>query len=175
MTASPFDAESELKDLCARRDIYRAICNYMRGQDRLLPQLQRSAFHDDAFIDVGLFTGGPDGFVDFAQQLLGSMQVAQHLMGQADIDVQGTVATGEVYFMAYHRLIEEGHNKDLIIAGRYIDQYEDRGMGWKIAKRRLLVDWVRSDDATDGFLQQAKVILGGRRGEDFSSRRDWPV
>jgi len=35
------DIESVVRDLAARRDIYDAICSYMRGQDRLLPEVQR--------------------------------------------------------------------------------------------------------------------------------------
>ena len=167
--------QAELRDLCARRDIYRVICNYMRGQDRLMPQLHRSAFHDDAFVDCGLYTGTAEGFVDFAQTLLGGMQVSQHLMGQADIDVQGNVATGEIYFMAYHRVTEDGGEKDLFMAGRYIDQYENRGTGWKIAKRRLLIDWTRSVAAADGALRDhANFLRGGRGSKDFSNQRNWP-
>ena len=140
-----------------------------------MPELHRSAFHDDAFVDVGIFAGDADGFVDFAQKLLAGMEVAQHLMGQADIEVHGDVATGEVYFMAFHRLMEDGRDKDLFIAGRYIDQYENRGSGWKIAKRRLLVDWVRQEDAADGLLrEQTKMLRGGRRADDFSNQRKWP-
>ena len=30
------DLEAEVRELCARRDIYDTICNYMRGQDRLV-------------------------------------------------------------------------------------------------------------------------------------------
>jgi hypothetical protein len=169
------DAQAELRDLCARRDIYEVICNYMRGQDRLMPALHRSAFHDDAFVDCGTFTGDADGFVKFAQGFLGQMTLSHHLMGQAQIRVQGNVASGEVYFTAFHRLVQDGRDQDLVVAGRYVDEYEDRGAGWKIAKRRLLVDWVRTEDAADGFVKQtAALILGARGDEDFSNRRDWP-
>lgn len=41
-----FDLEAEVRDLCARRDIHDALCRYMRGQDRLDPELHRSAFHE---------------------------------------------------------------------------------------------------------------------------------
>jgi hypothetical protein len=170
-----FDAQAELRDLCARRDIYEVICNYMRGQDRLMPKLHRSAFHDDAFVDCGVFSGDADGFVGFAQGFLGDMSLSHHMMGQAHIEVDGSKASGEVYFIAFHRLTQEGREKDLIVAGRYVDEYENRGAGWKIAKRRLLVDWARTEDAADAFIkQQTDLILGARGGNDFSNRRDWP-
>ena len=169
------DIESEVRDLAARRDIYDAICNYMRGQDRLLPEVQRRAFHDDAFVDCGLFAGSADGFVNFAQGFLAAVKYSQHLIGQVHIHVEGSIAHGEVYFLAQHRILEDGLEKDLFVAGRYIDRYEDRGAGWKIAKRRELIDWARTDAASDSFLkQQSALILGARGRADFSCVRNWP-
>jgi hypothetical protein len=174
---SKFDLEAEVRDLAARRDIYNVICNYMRGQDRLMPELHRSAFHDDAWDDCGLYTGDASGFVDFAQGFLANLKSTQHLIGQAQITVEGSVAHGEVYFIAWHRLVEDGVEKDLFVAGRYIDRYEDRGTGWKIAKRQELIDWARTDPASDSFLRETPAlqrIMGARGAADFSNQRNWP-
>jgi SnoaL-like domain len=172
---NPQDVNRELHDLCARRDIYSVICQYMRGQDRLMPELQRSAFHDDAYVDCGVFAGSADSFVRFAQGVLASLKSTQHLIGQVHIRVEGNVAFGEVYFIAFHRIVENETEKDLFVAGRYIDQYEDRGHGWKIAKRRELIDWVRTDLASDSSLkEQAGLVLGARGADDFSNQLDWP-
>lgn len=169
------DLEGQVRDLIAHREIYNVICNYMRGQDRLMPQLHRSAFHDDAFVDCGPYAGGPDGFVKFAQDLLGGFKSSQHVIGQAQIRVNGRIAEGEVYFIAFHRIVEDGADKDLFVAGRYIDQYEDRGTGWKIARRCELIDWARTDPASDSFLSGPfRLIMGARGAEDFSNQRDWP-
>jgi len=74
-----------------------------------------------------------------------------------------------------HRIVEAGVDKDLFVAGRYIDRYEDRGGGWKIAKRRELIDWARTDTASDSFLkEQSALILGARGHADFSCVRAWP-
>jgi hypothetical protein len=170
------DAAAELHDLCARRDIYDAVCRYMRGQDRLMPDLQRSAFHDDAYVDCGLFAGDAKAYTDFAQGFLAKLKSSHHLIGQVQIKVEGSIAHGEVYFIAWHRLIEDGVEKDLLVSGRYVDEYQDRGTGWKIARRRELIDWARTDPAADDFLREAKgLVLGARRDEDFSNQRNWPV
>ncbi len=158
--------ESEVRDLAARRDIYAAVCKYMRGQDRLLPALQLEAFHPDARADCGLFAGTAAEYVEFAQGFLGNLKSSHHLIGQVDIQVDGDSATGEVYFIAHHRLVEDGDEKDLFVSGRYQDRYEDRGDGWKIAERREIVDWARTDPAADGFLAENPSIILGRRGED---------
>lgn len=167
--------EAALADLLARRDIYDLICTYMRAQDRLLPDLHRSVFHEDAFIDCGPVAGSRDVFVDYAQTLLGDMISSHHAIAQAHIQVDGRTATGEVYFIAQHRILEDGIEKDLLVAGRYIDEYEDRGAGWKIARRHELIDWARTDPASDSFLSQVKLNMAARGGADFSEHRNWPA
>lgn len=172
----PFDLEAEVRDLAARRDIHDAICRYMRGQDRLDAKLHRSAFHDDAFVDCGLMKGTADEFVAFAQGFLADLEGSQHIIGQAQIMVNGDHASGEVYFYAWHRLNENGAAKDLIVCGRYVDEYQCRNGDWRISRRRELIDWARTDPAADGFLAENPTILrAGRRGKDFSETRDWEV
>lgn len=154
---------AEVADLAARRDIQQALNDYMRGQDRLLPDLQRQAFHDDAWVDCGLFAGRAADFVHFAQGFLAGCDASQHLIGQVDIKLEGKMARGEVYFFAQHRIIQDGEKFDLFVAGRYHDEYEDRGRGWKIARRQEIIDWARTDPAADGFLEEnASLHLAGR-------------
>ncbi len=168
--------ENEVRDLVARRDICKAIFAYMRGQDRLDPALQLSAFHTDADLDCGPFRGGPEGYTNFAQTLLGEMKGSQHIVGQIDLDVdaeQGT-GTGEVYFFAWHRTEQDGAPRDLLMAGRYIDEYSYKDGRWAIQRRRELIDWARDDAASDDILAAFEGIhLSGRRGTDFSQTRDW--
>ncbi|NBC37781.1 nuclear transport factor 2 family protein [Novosphingobium sp. FSY-8] len=170
-----FDMEAELRDLCARRDINDALCRYMRGQDRLDPVLHRSAFHDDAWVDCGLMNGTADEFVAFAQGFLADIEGSQHIIGQVQLSINGDAASGEVYFYAWHRITEEGEPKDLIVAGRYIDEYACRDGDWRIVRRRELIDWARTDPAADAFLQAHDLPRGARRGADFGQTRDWPV
>ncbi len=173
---SAFDLEAEVRDLAARRDITDAVQRYMRGQDRLLPDLHRSAFHPDAYVDCGLFAGKASDFVDFAQGLLGGFKASQHLIGQVRIEIDGDAADGEVYFMAWHRIVEDGAEKDLLVCGRYVDRYEKRNGEWRIAKRRELIDWARTDPATDSFLHDNAdtLVFGARGAADFSIARAWP-
>ena len=174
--AKPFDLESEIRDLAARRDIQDALCRYMRGQDRLDPGLHRSAFHDDAWVDCGLMSGSADEFVSFAQGLLADFDGSQHLIGQVQITVDGDKASGEVYFFAWHRMHEDGVAKDLMVAGRYIDEYACRDGEWRILRRREIIDWARTDPAADAFLSENPILpRGARKGFDFSETRNWPA
>lgn len=170
------ELEREIRDLAARRDIHRAIMRYMRGQDRLDPALQRSAFHDDADVDCGLYRGGPDGYTEFAQGTLAGFGASQHLIGQVDLEVDAEAgqATGEVYFLAWHRQIDGDAPRDLLMAGRYIDEYSCKDGRWAIQRRRELIDWTRLDPAADQIMASfPDMHLGARRGADFSQTRDW--
>lgn len=157
---------AEVADLGARRDIERAAINYIRGLDRLLPDVQRLAFHDDAEVDFGIFVGSASDFIDFAQGFLAACDFSQHLLGQMDIQLSGDKGKGEIYFLAHHRITENGDRKDLFIAGRYQDEYENRqGQGWKITRRKEVVDWVRTDPAADDFLLEHTALHRAARGE----------
>ena len=173
--AKAFDLEAEVRDLAARRDINDCLCRYMRGQDRLDPALHRSAFHDDAWVDCGLMNGTADEFVAFAQGFLGDIEGSQHIIGQVQLGVKGDAASGEVYFFAWHRLHDDGVPTDLLVAGRYIDEYACRDGDWRIVRRRELVDWAKSTPAADQFLKDNALPMGARRGADFSETRNWPV
>ena len=166
--------DAEVRDLAARRDINRAINAYMRGQDRLDPALQLIAFHEDADVDCGLLRGNREEFTTFAQDFLADMEASQHIIGQVDLSVDGDRASGEVYFLAWHRTIKQEQRYDLFMAGRYIDEYACRDGRWAIVKRREIIDWGREDKASDGFMADMPLLhLAGRRGADFSQNRDW--
>ena len=78
-----------------------------------------------------------------------------------------------MYYQAFHRVKNPtGENRDLFIAGRYVDRYERREGVWKIAYRSELVDWVREEAAADSWFAGSKMILGDRKPEDPLYRRD---
>ncbi len=171
-----FDAEAELRDLCARRDITDAVHRYMRGLDRLDAKLLRSAFHDDAAIDVGLTATGPDDYVPFCIDLLAGFGPTHHFLGQIRIELIGPdSAQGECYFQAWHgSRDEQGGERDLFISGRYIDDYTCKNGEWRIARRKLITDWVKDDPANRAYLvANPGLHTGARGGKDFSETRDW--
>ncbi len=162
-----------IDELLAKQEIYELSCTYMRSLDRLDAELRYTVFHDDATVDYGFFKGTGRDFVDFAQRALESHQANHHLIGQVHIDLEGDTAYGEVYFQAFHRINDDGEEKDLFISGRYLDRYEKRVGVWKIAFRSEINDWSRTDPATDEFLKNnKKALIGARMPEDPSYHRD---
>ena len=90
--------------------------------------------------------------------------------------MRGQEASGECYFQAWHGVHDEaGTPRDLFISGRYIDEYACRNGEWRIAKRKLITDWVTDTAANHAFYAaNPSTNRSGRRGEDFSQTRDWP-
>lgn len=165
------DLAQRIDRIESRQSIYDLLCDYMRGQDRLEPVLHRSVFHDDATTDYGNgWRGGADGFVAFAQGVLTPHEANHHMIGQVKIEFDGAdLAFGEVYFQAFHRVGAD----DLFVAGRYVDRYERRQGTWKIAHRSELVDWVRTEPATDSLSPDVSPFpLGARAPHDLSCRRE---
>lgn len=161
----------DLEELLAKQEITDLVGRYMRGLDRLDRKLLRSTFHDDATTDYGFFQGGPDAFVDMAYNALKDHAANHHMIGQVNIDVEGDVAFGEVYFNAYHRVLQNGEPRDLVIAGRYVDRYEKRDGAWKFAFRSEVNDWSRNDPASDSYFEgNPKGLRGGRMDDAWYDR-----
>jgi hypothetical protein len=138
--------DERLEVLWAKHEISDAMLHYCRGIDRSDEQLIRSAYHEDAYDDHG-FGGGHSGW-EMAAAYGGEKspyKAAQHFIGNMLIEVEGDSASSETYFVALHRFEHEGTDYDFIIAGRYVDQWERRGGPFKIARRTLVWDWMRTE------------------------------
>ena len=162
----------DMAEVLAWHQINDLLCDYMRAQDRLDPVLHRSVFHDDATTDYGSFAGTADEFVAFAQAALAPHKANHHMIGQVKIDFEGDVAFGEVYFQAFHRIVDGDGEQDFWVSGRYVDRYERRGGVWKIAHRSELVDWLRMEPASDAALAGMGWPLGARAPGDLSCDRE---
>ena len=93
-------------------------------------------------------------------------------MVPADAEFHGEAAHVETYFTGFHRIPAENRAaSDLIVGGRYLDRMEKRRDEWRIADRKVIVDWYRQlDDAPDwanGFRGQP-IVPGGRCPSDVS-------
>ncbi len=165
-------SDAALASLAAKSAIAELSARYMRGLDRLDREALAGVFHPDARVNYGFFQGAARDFVDFALRTLAYHRANQHLIGQILIELDGARATGEVYFQAFHRVVENGAEQDLFIAGRYLDRYELREGAWKIAFRAEVNDWARTEPAADGFFRATPTSLrGGRMPDDWSYRR----
>jgi len=143
---------SELKD---RAEIHDCLMRYSRAVDRLDRELLLTVYHSDAVDDHGVFVGGPEQFADWVIEMHTRTHLShQHCQFNSTIEIDGTVAHTETYFM-FVGLNREG--KPLAVSGgRYIDRLEKRDGRWAIAERVCIRDWAPLDEIpTD--LDQSKM------------------
>ncbi|MCB2078014.1 MAG: nuclear transport factor 2 family protein [Novosphingobium sp.] len=131
-------AESEIRDVHAR---------YCRSADRCDFELYRTCFHPDAKLVFSFFSGGVDEFIAMAEEGLASYMLTTHFTGNSLVEVDGDSARAEYYTMATHRMPadDKGPERDYVASVRYVDRLERRGGEWRIARRRCVLDWARSD------------------------------
>ncbi len=165
-TVSQFTAE--MGDREAIRD---CLYRYSRGVDRCDEDMLRSAYWDDAVDDHVLFEGNREELIAWILPSLRGMVQSQHAINNILIRLHGDSADVESYYYGYHRLDYGGKLIDSIQSGRYLDRFERRNGEWRIARRKVVVDWFRDyPDAADwdiGPLGQ-KIPFGGRHPQDPS-------
>jgi hypothetical protein len=153
-------AEATIKDIQIR---------YCRACDRMDFELLRSCFHPDAVTEYGFFGGTVDSFIDSARQALPHFLGTTHNTGNQCVDVDGDTAWAEHYTVATHRMAADdvGPERDFVTAVRYIDRMECRGGDWRIARRVLVLDWIRSDPVVN-YEPRPEVQAGRRDRSDAS-------
>lgn len=128
----------EIQQFRDRRDIYDCLARYCRGQDRLDPELTKSAFHADAVLDFGAFVGGLDDFVPWGQNYhLLYQNATMHCLCNHRCEIDGNVAHAETYFVYLDDSKDGTHAQR---AGRYIDRLEKREGRWGIVERLCMID-----------------------------------
>ena len=146
-------AEAEIKDLHLR---------FCRANDRRDEALMRSCFHADAVIELHKPLD-LEAFLALGRQVLGQFTVTWHNTGNQLVEVDGDAAWAEQYTISSHRIAADdaGPERDFIAFGRYIDRAGKRNGEWRFARRKMLVDYTRTDPVLPGVL--AFGAYGGAR------------
>ena len=143
---------------------------YCHAIDRRDFSLLRTLYDDDAIDDHGpMFCGGPDAFVTWLPKAMASWDATTHIIHNALFLIAGDEADGELVNTAYHRALDGTH--EVIVHGRYLDQYRKRDGIWRFFRRGLVLDWMeqRPLAAASGFAEGVEV--GEASAEDPCYRR----
>jgi hypothetical protein len=71
-----------------------------------------------------------------------------HLLGQANYECDGDAAIGEVYCVAHHLTVDDVGATNKVMYIRYADDYRIDPDGlWRIAHRRVQIDWTETRPA----------------------------
>ncbi len=132
-----------VEQLVAKDEIADVLARYCRGIDRLDLDLVRNCYHPDATDEHGSFSGTVDEFVSWVERLLHKYDATSHHTGRPLIDfLSPTMARSETYGFGVHRSAAGPAHLNLVTGFRYLDVFEDRGTGWRIASRIATTEWV---------------------------------
>ena len=152
-----------------RLDIQDNMARYARGVDRRDWDQVREVFHPDAHDDHGEYKGGVDGFIDWVSRRHAHVAQSMHFLGNCLIEFAGDdKALVETYYIAMQRLEEDAGSAltlltegggeapsgavDVEILGRYIDHFECRDGAWKVARRVVAFESIRTHPISSGPL-----------------------
>lgn len=163
--------QAEMADREAIRD---CLYRYCRGIDRCDEAMLRSAYWPDATDSHLEFTGTREELIAWSMPILRGMDQTMHMIGNILIRLNGDTASVESYYYGYHRFNDGTAMRDSIGAGRYLDVFARREDEWRIARRKVIVDWFRdyadSADWAKGPFGM-KVPPGVRHPDDESYTR----
>jgi hypothetical protein len=134
------EKHSALED---ERQIQKLVLNYARGADKRDGALFASVFTEDGVLDYnGRQSTGPNQL----SKIPGALEIYEktyHTVLNTFIEVEGDTAAGEIYSASHHlRPIENGEFSDRVMYITYRDEYQRTADGWRIAKRKVDVEFI---------------------------------
>ena len=169
------EVDSKIQGILDKESIRELVCTYCRAADRHDNELMRSLYHEDAYDDHGsFFKGRAMEFLDLLPEIQKSMGILHHNVTTHNIKLSGTKAEGETYIIAFHQVLTEEGNYDVLIGGRYFDEYEKRNDVWKFSSRAVDADWVYVNDPSQVNLTHPMIEgadIGSPNKEDPSYQR----
>jgi hypothetical protein len=139
--------EAKLALMLARDELHQLVNAYCRAVDRADYETLRSLYHPDATDSHGSFSAG--GVEQFIAQLRAAepyVRVSQHNITTTNFVIEGDTARGEIYCLVFHTFVGPEHHIDVIIGGRYLDEYTQYDGRWTFRQRTIVADWAYQND-----------------------------
>ncbi len=135
--------DARLARLLDEREIEAVVYRYCRGIDRLDLELVRSCYHADATEEHGSFSGGVSDYLEWVAKLLARYRTTLHLVANLLVEFgpDPDAAAVESYGVAVHRGRDATPHLNLATGFRYLDRFERRTAGWRIAHRVAVSEW----------------------------------
>lgn len=160
----------KLARLSSRAEIQDVMFRYARGVDRLDLVAVRACFHEDATDHHGDFKGKIGDFIPWVSAMHASVPFSAHFLGNCLIEfVDDITAVVESYFMTMLQQAEKhkaiflrgaGASGDIEmdVIGRYVDRFESRDGSWRIAKRAVVFDAIRTRASNKAALKDSWAL-----------------
>lgn len=141
-------------DRASRDALWELSLGYARSVDRgdvdaflalFTPDAQLTVHNPSDADPVGVYHGHGD--LERIPPRMARFAATFHMLGQSEYRLDGDEPTGEVYCMAHHRSAGDDNPTDYVMFIRYQDRYRRHEKQWRIAERRVLVDWTETRPA----------------------------
>ena len=156
--------EAEIRELLDRQKCYDVLTRYCRALDRADVGLMKTVYWDDAVDEHGVFEGNAQEFAEFiVREIQNWFEVATHYICNVLMEYYGDVMCAESYLISYCSVASDpekvqtvygpsylaatggsgaAHKQHaFLMGGRYVDRLEKRNGEWRIARRRVVMDW----------------------------------
>jgi hypothetical protein len=133
--------QSELQELIDQHALRELVVAYCRAIDRRDVNVMKTLYHPGAIDDHGcLFYGTAEEFLLFLPGPVTKFEMTTHHITNSLFKVAGDYAEGESSLIAAH-VTRENSLRNLIVSGRYLDEFERRNGEWRFSHRLALMDW----------------------------------
>jgi hypothetical protein len=160
--------ENFMDEMQARVEIEDALKRFIRGIDRRDWALALSTYHEDAQDEHGFFSGPAREFIAACARAHEHQDHSMHFMSNVLIEFQSRdAALVETYCLVFQRfgpaaqgVLPGSCGVRKIGTARYIDRFEKRSGGWRVAHRRIVFGDLQADPMTQpvafppGFTEQ---------------------
>jgi len=141
--------DARVKALLAKIEIIELTSRVARAVDRCDVELFCSCFTNGGLFDAGAFNGTmPEVGRTMFAAIGDAMRRTQHHVSNHIILVDGNQAKGEASVIGTAFYDVDGVEQELVFGGRYLDEYQCEGGQWKVAARRIVVDYARTQKST---------------------------
>jgi SnoaL-like protein len=158
--------------------IRRVVLSYAQGVDRKDWDQVLSCYHEDAFDSHGSFEGSPKQLVEWMKGTHRNVELSMHVLTNTSVRFlgPGRRALAESYSVCYKTLTSAEGDAFLgsvvadgpirrTVGSRFIDLMEDRGSGWRIARRDVVLEFARREP-NDLYLDFTEGLTVSRRDRD---------
>lgn len=157
--------ETRLALMLARDELHALVTAYCRAVDRADYAALRDLYHPEATDAHGEFSaGGVEQFITQLQAAQPYVRVSQHNITTTNFEIDGEAARGEIYCLVFHTFAGSEHDIDVLIGGRYLDEYRRHDDRWKFHRRTIVADWAYQNDPSLVNFSHPST-RGARRGQ----------
>ena len=144
--------DDDMRALLDERSIHRLVLDYAQAVDRLDESLLRQVFTADAVLEgPGWRFDGIEQICTIIPTMRDMFAAAWHAVHQQTIHLNGDRAAGENYCAGRH-LQKGGYAENQVVTMiiRYQDEYARTPEGWRMARRKEIIDWTEVGTVQSG-------------------------